>query len=260
MNDDAPESPPEETPRRNWGCALVVGTGLVIGGSLLWWGVEDAKEGARSSACAGTLKMIAGAMQCYHDVYGCFPPAYIADKDGRPMHSWRVLIMPFIENREFTDRYRFDEPWNSPHNRALAHGIPHGMDPNYPIFHCLSDRNSDKWDTSYVMVVGPRTISDGPTSTREEDFTDGISYTIMIVEISDSGIHWMEPRDLKFDEMSFKINDANAIGIRSRHRGGANLVLCDMSVHFLKDSVAPETVKALLTRNGRENVGVFFNF
>jgi hypothetical protein len=250
MSENPPDSPSEGILRRNWGCALVVGTVLVVGGILMWWSVEDAREAARCANCAGTLKIIAGAMLNYHDKYGCFPPAYIADKDGRPMHSWRVLIMPFLENQEFIDRYRFDEPWNSPHNRALADGIPHGMNPNYPIYHCPSDRDSDKWDTSYVMVVGPRTISDGPTSTSREDFTDGISNTIMIVEMSESGIHWMEPRDLKFDEMSFRINDPDRRGIRSKHLGGVNIVLCNMNSRVVHENIDPEVLKGLLTRNG----------
>ena len=166
--------------------------------------------------------------------------------------------MPFLENQEFIDRYRFNEPWDSPHNRALAHGIPHGMNPNYPIYHCPSDRDSDKWDTSYVMVVGPGTISDGPTSRSLDQCPNGPSRTIMIVEMSESGIHWMEPRDLKFDQMSFKINDPGGGGIRSKHRGGAMIVFGDGDQRFIHATEDPELVKDLLAGKRSKRAGEFF--
>ena len=58
-------------------------------------------------------------MQTYRDTYKVFPPAFIADADGKPMHSWRVLLLPYLEQQVFYMRYRFDEPWDSPHNRSL---------------------------------------------------------------------------------------------------------------------------------------------
>ena len=166
------------------------------------------------------------------------------------MHSWRVLLLPFMDGQALYDQYRFDEPWDSPHNLALVKDVPVGENRRFPIFHCPEDSDSDKWDTSYVMVVGPQTLSNGPTSTNA--VPDGTSNTIMIVEMSDSGIHWMEPRDLKFDEMSFKIDDPNVAGIRSGHRNGVNAVFCDASIHWIPKDTDPKIVKGLLTRNGGE--------
>jgi Protein of unknown function (DUF1559) len=60
------------------------------------------------------------AVANYHETYGCFPPAYVADRDGKPIHSWRVLILPFLEQQELYRAYNFDEPWNGPNNRKLA--------------------------------------------------------------------------------------------------------------------------------------------
>ena len=72
------------------------------------------------SDCQGRLRQIALALQCYHDVYKSFPPAYVADETGKPMHSWRVLILPFLEQKALYDQYRFDEPWDGPNNGKLA--------------------------------------------------------------------------------------------------------------------------------------------
>src|SRR5262249_42952585 len=79
---------------------------------------------ARRSQCKNNLKQIGLAMFNYHDAYGCFPPAYIADADGRPMHSWRVLLLPFLDEAARYRKYRFDEPWDGPNNSELATSVP----------------------------------------------------------------------------------------------------------------------------------------
>src|ERR1700690_1532678 len=113
---------------------------IVWGGVVLLFGfclllmlppVTDGRP-ARRTECKNHLKQLALAMHNYHDTYGSFPPAYIPDKNGRPMHSWRVLLLPFLEFGPLYDQYRFDEPWNGPHNRELAK-LP------IALFHCPTD-------------------------------------------------------------------------------------------------------------------------
>jgi hypothetical protein len=82
--------------------------------------------------------------------YGCFPPAFIPDKDGKPQYSWRVLILPFLEQDALYREYRFDEPWNGPHNLVLVNQMP-------AVYCCPSDYPSDS-QTSYAMIVGPHAI------------------------------------------------------------------------------------------------------
>ena len=236
-----------------------IGVPIVVVGVLLWQLAKYGNEVGRRSQCCANLKMIAIAMLTYSDAHGCFPPAYIPDKEGRPMHSWRVLLMPFMGEEHFFESYRLDEPWNSPHNRALAHGVPHGMDPNYPIYHCPSDRDSDKWDTSYVMVVGPRAISDGPTAMRPEERAYDFSRTVVLIEMSDSGIPWMEPRDLRSDEMSFKINSPDGRGIRSRHPTGAMVMFGHANERFLHETEDPRLVEDLIAGRKSQAVADFFN-
>lgn len=69
---------------------------LGLAALLLLPGVGSRPAGPRMS-CGNNLRQIVVALHNYHDVYGSFPPAYIADKSGRPMHSWRVLVLPFME-------------------------------------------------------------------------------------------------------------------------------------------------------------------
>ena len=95
------------------------------------------------------------ALLTYHDTYGSFPPAYIADDQGRPMHSWRVLILPYLEEKSLYDRYDFSEPWDGPDNSQLAAEMP-------KVYRCRSDSCSlSPTDTSYLAVVGDGTIWPG---------------------------------------------------------------------------------------------------
>ncbi len=119
------------------------------------------------------------------------------------------------------------------------------------VYRCPSDRERGPL-TNYVMIVGPRTLSNGPNSVRPAEITDGLSNTIAVVETYGLGIRWFEPRDLRVDEMSFRINDPEYFGIASRHPGGANVGFADVSVRFVPDSTDPRAIEAATTINGGE--------
>jgi prepilin-type processing-associated H-X9-DG protein len=197
--------------------------------------------------CRNNLKQIIIALYDYHDAYGSFPPAYIADKNGRPMHSWRVLILPFLEQKPLYDLYDLNEPWDGPNNRKLA-------DVCVSIFNCPADNEEPSTMTSYLAVVGPNTAWPGSQPTCIMDFTDGTSNTLLLVEVANSGIHWMEPRDLHVLQMAPTVNPAAGQGVSSLHPGGANAAFADGSVRFLPDNTSPEQLRAMLTRSGGESV------
>jgi prepilin-type processing-associated H-X9-DG protein len=229
--------------------------GLVIcGGGALFWAVRSRamfRPPSPAPTCYYNLQRIGLALHSYHDVYRCFPPAYVADQDGQPMHSWRVLILPFLDAQPQYQQYNFDEPWNSPGNLVLLDMMP-------DVYSCPEDWQGDPANTSYVMIVGPDTISDGPTARKITDITDGTAYTIMVVEVANSGIGWIEPSDLKAEDVTFAINDGSAAGIRSEHFEGANVLFGDGSVRMLPDGTDPAWVKAATTVAGGEDVSQGF--
>jgi prepilin-type processing-associated H-X9-DG protein len=229
---------------------------LVCGGILLALlpVVNTPREAARRSQCSNNMKQIALAMLMYENAYQCYPPAFIADKNGKPMHSWRVLILPYMEEKALYHQYRFNEPWDGPHNRTLASQMPR-------VYACPSDVPPDGSTTSYAMPVGPHAISSGPKGRKISEIRDGTSNTIMVVEAADAGINWMEPRDINAEDTEFQINGdgsakptARASEISSRHPNGANVAFCDGSVQFLTSTTDPKTVKAMTTIDGGENV------
>jgi prepilin-type processing-associated H-X9-DG protein len=201
------------------------------------------------SECSNNLKQIALALHNYHNVHGSFPPAYIADKNGRPMHSWRVLILPFLEHGGLYEQYDFNEPWNGPNNRKLA-DIP------IAAFNCPADNKEPSTTTNYLAVVGPDTAWTGSESTSLADFAGDKGTTLLVVEVADSGIHWMEPRDLHVLQMALTINPPAGQGISSHHLGGAIAAFADGHIEYLPETVSPEDLRAMLTWSGGEPIDI----
>jgi type II secretory pathway pseudopilin PulG len=96
--------------------------GILVG--LMLPAVTSAPRGGRRVQCQSNLRQIAIALHLYHEDYGSFPPAYTVDASGRPMHSWRVLILPYLEEAGLYKQYNLEEPWNSPNNLAVANQVP----------------------------------------------------------------------------------------------------------------------------------------
>ena len=183
-------------------------------------------------------------MHEYHQINGCFPPEYLTDRNGQPAGDFGAWCCCNFRMILSTTNAASTSDGTVPTTARFTPGLAIGMSGVYPAYHCPSDADSDRLDTSYVMVVGKGTISAGPNSVRMEDITDGTSHTIGLAEMAESGIPWIEPRDLKFDDMSFKINDFPNKCIRSRHPGIANVMMMDVSVHSLKEDIDPKVLKA----------------
>jgi prepilin-type processing-associated H-X9-DG protein len=212
---------------------------LCVGGvlvALLLPAVQAAREAARRSQCSNQLKQIALAMHNYHDTYNSLPPAYTVNAEGRPMHSWRVLLLPFLEQAALYSRFDLNMPWNAPQNMAAAMEMP-------AVYACPSSSHPpNSRCTSYQVISGEGMMFNGSTPTRFADITE------------DAEVQWNEPVDLD----AATIQNTIARGpnqINSRHPGGAQVALGDGSVRFIASSIGPEILRALMTRNAGEVVG-----
>jgi hypothetical protein len=223
---------------------VAVLTGLGIG---LYKGIQAGREAAIAAASQCPLNQLQLALLNYHEMHGCFPPAHIADEDGTPIHSWRVLILPFVDAQHLYDAYDFDEPWNGPSNSELFDSMP-------AIFHIPSEPPSTSI-TNVVGIVGPGTAFPGPRATRGKEFTDGRDNTILLAEIANSDIIWLEPRDLHVEQMSFTVNHESKPSISCSRRLGPYVVFADwIHTHRVSSSLRPETLKALTTIAGGEKL------
>ncbi|NLS93065.1 MAG: DUF1559 domain-containing protein [Planctomycetaceae bacterium] len=202
---------------------------------------------ARRTQCSNNLKQIAVGLLSYHDAYGSFPPAFIADENAKPVHSWRVLILPFVEQDALYRKYDLSEPWDSPKNRSLASIA-------LPVFCCPADPRGDTTYTSYVLITGEETGWIEGKCPRLDDVVDSPSETIMLAEIANSNIHWMEPRDLTLSQAMRGINATIGVCISSHHPNGANVACADGSVHFLPNTLPASEIRALITIAGGERI------
>lgn len=174
-----------------------------------------------STECSNRLWAIGSAIIRYADDHGHYPPAYVADEHGTPMHSWRVLILPYL-GRTYADvhsDYRFHEPWNSPHNATLAGRVD--------VYQCAAHRrkrSAPPHATPYLAIVGKRAFWPGATPRQPGDIPDGLTRTACVIEATPID-NWMAPEDLSFDGAV-----AYLTGELSEHRIPSNTVLWDASV------------------------------
>jgi len=222
--------------------------------ALAVWGTRTCREWPRaqwSYECGENLRQIAYAILEYEQAHGTLPAAYVADDAGKPIHSWRVLILPFLGEDDLYKIYRFDEPWDGPNNRKLADKMP-------PVYRCPWNRNKLDFSTSYVLITGAHTAFPGSTSRTLKSISDGMSQTIFAVEAPALGFHWMEPRDIDFDELLLKGQDELSSILRTDHYGGqfeaASVAFGDGTTRHLDPRANFERFRALITADGGEPI------
>lgn len=156
------------------------------------------------------------------------------------MHSWRVLLLPFINEKELYGRYNFAEPWNSPENRKLLD--------QRPAIYALHDRDKVSGSvTNYLAVVGQDTAWPTKGSVCLDDITDGVENTILVVENVGSGIHWTEPVDLNFESMSFELASSPKNGISSSYLPAAVLDASGFVRTLHADDISQDHLRAMFT-------------
>lgn len=212
--------------------------------ALLLPAVQQAREAARRSQCKNNLKQIGLALHNYADAYGAFPPAFIADENGKPMHSWRVLILPYLDQAPLYGQYSFSEPWDGPNNSRLLSQMP-------MTYACPSNPTVGT-NTAYMGAFGDHCIFRGRQPVGFKDITDGASNTLLVGETAEAGIPWMKPVDV---DVTLHPSIGDKDGFSSHHTGGAQFLMADGAVHFISQSIAAQTLQALFTRDGNEQVG-----
>jgi hypothetical protein len=220
--------------------SLVMCGGLLA--ALIIPAVQSERLAMQHMRSKNNLKQIMLALHNYHDAQGAFPPAYIADKDGRPKHSWRVLILPYFEEASIYNRYDMSQPWDSPQNLSLANTVPQ-------VYRSPTDeKHAPKGNqTSYLLFVGENTLFDGRGERKIAEVTDGISNTIAICEVNNSGVIWTQPTDLDAAKLDFVIhamNDQRPGQINSDMPGCALMAMFDGSVRAIRSHVTPETLRS----------------
>jgi hypothetical protein len=206
--------------------------------------VAKVREAAARMESANNLKQLTLAIINYADTYnGQMPPAATFDKNGKPLLSWRVLILPFIEHEQLYKEFHLDEPWDSEHNKKLLEKMPKTYAPVGGV------KTKEKYATFYQGFYGKDAAWEGTKGLRfPADFPDGTSNTILLVEAA-KPVPWSKPEDIPFDKGKLWPK------VGGQFKSGFNAALCDGSVRFLTRKLSEETFRAAITRNGAEVLG-----
>jgi Protein of unknown function (DUF1559)/BlaR1 peptidase M56 len=201
--------------------------------SLLEPAVIASREAAMRAQGMNNLKQIGLAMFNYLTVNKHFPPAAIRDKDGKPLLSWRVAILPFIEQQALYNEFHLDEPWDSERNKPLIAKMP-------VVFRDPHEAAAST-NASYFMPTGPGTIGENPKGTAIKNITDGTSHTIMLIEAK-RDIPWTKPEDIEIDS-----DTAKPLPKFGGHmlEGLFIVGLADGSVHGMSAGVDPDVLRSL---------------
>jgi len=221
-------------------------TAVPVAIAMLVPAVRSSQIAARRAQSINNLKQIGLALHNFHSANSHFP-ADIRGKDGKPLLSWRVQLLPFVEQTQLFNDFKRDEPWDSAHNKALLERMPATfVVPNSP---------GEPGMTFYRGFQGTGTIFDTkvPKGVGLESITDGTSNTIAVVEAKEA-VPWTKPdSDLLFDnDPKLERTRALLTEIGGHFAGGFNALFCDGSVRFIRQTVSLQVLRALITRNGGE--------
>ena len=205
---------------------------------------RSVRPAARRTQCKNNLKQIGLALHNYHDTFQAFPPAYTVDENGNPLHSWRTLILPYLDQTALYKKIDLSKPWDDPANEVA-------FKTRIPEYHCPSSpADVSSTHTTYMAVV----TANGcllPTESRlMSEITDDRGKTIMVIEVdTDRAVHWMSPKDA---------NESLVLGIGPKtkhgHSGGCHALFVDGHVRFLSENSSAADRLALMSIAGNEPV------
>ncbi len=214
--------------------------GILAG--LLLPAIQQAREAARRMSCCNNIRQIGLGLLNYESAYKRLPPAYTVDEQGNKLHSWRTLILPFIEQQALYSQIDLSKPWNDPVN-AFA------MEASIPGYACPSTPNAKNM-TTYKVIVDQKCAFPGEVGRLLRDVTDGTSNTVLVFESDmQSAVHWMEPEDASLREY---LNNGKTSGTKTSHFKGFHVLLMDCSVRFIPIEIDAATNEAMATANGGE--------
>ena len=210
MPQDVPELPKQfNTPKPSGGatstakiliiviCAAIGGVLLgaccCIAPALLLPGVQQARVAAERVDTMNKSRIISLALQNYHDTHGKYPPAYLTDDSGNRLHSWRTMLLPYMEMNNIRAEIDMDQPWDATENAPFRNL-------EIPTYQSSRGERVVAGATNFVAVVGPGTVFDPDRINEIASIRDGTVNTAIFIELPSSEIQWMEPQDVSIEE------------------------------------------------------------
>lgn len=172
---------------------MLMGVGVLA--ALLVPAISAAREAAQRQQGMNNLKQIGLAMHNYESAYKKMPALHGINHDGEPTGNWRVAILPFLEQSPLFNRFDFHKPWDAVENQFVADHMPAMY--RSP----QADKDQPRNNTNYFTIVSPKsTMPSGGVYRKFGDIFDGLSNTVVAVELPNHSVPWTEPNDLTVAE------------------------------------------------------------
>lgn len=201
------------------------------------------RDEAYRSSRMNNFKQIGLGMHNHESARGRFP-ASSYDANGKPLLSWRVHILPYMEHAELWKQFKLDEPWDSEHNRQLIDQMPELFsDPDPAVRAAVGDKGR----TTFVVPIGDNLIFGKKEGMKFKELTDGTSNTILTVEVvPERAVVWTKPDD-------WEVDMANPLaGVARKDRGSFTAGWADGHASSMSNDNSPEVMRKLLTPAGGE--------
>lgn len=202
--------------------------------------VMAARNAAQIAQSQNNMKQLMLAMHNYHDVNGHFPAAVVIGPDGKTPHSWRIEVLPYLEQNALYQQYKMDEPWDSDNNKKVLEKMP-------VVFRHPKAANTK--DASYFALTGETTLFSDNKGTNFAQVTDGTSNTIALVE-AQREIPWTKPEDIPYDPAK----PLPKLG--GFEPGIFTAAIADGSVRNLQQNIDEKLLRALITKAGGEPANI----
>jgi hypothetical protein len=218
--------------------------GKVVQGKAEDKAVQEQQNQIDRVSSINNLKLIGLAMHNFASANRALPPAYLAGKDGKPLLSWRVRILPYLDQENLFRQFHLDEPWDSEHNKPLLANMPN-------VYKAPGSKVADQYKANYLTVRGKDTIFSGKSPCTFGAIKDGTSNTVMTVEVSDArAVEWTRPDDFEFNPQD------PSDGLGGLRDNGFLIGVADGSVRFVRLPKSPEILNAWFNKSDRKPVQI----
>ncbi|MEL6104669.1 MAG: DUF1559 domain-containing protein [Planctomycetota bacterium] len=201
------------------------------------------------NASISNLESIAAALNAYAADHGTYPPSVLRDSAGKPLHSWRVLILPYLNEQELYDQFDLSQPWNAEINLQASYAMPSAYE--HP-----ATATGFQNQPGYVLLTGPQTLFPNGKPGSPDTIADDPAQTILVIggkpAVSVNIGSWAEPIDLPFSAMQGMINGTVGVEPGGWLEDGVTMATVDGRGHFVSEEMSPDTFRALVTPSGGE--------
>ena len=224
--------------------------GVIVFSSVMLFGLwptfKGLKERRDAIACMSNLQRIATALNAYAADQGTYPTPVVTDAAGKPLYSWRVLILPYLGEGSLHANFKLNEAWDSPANSQLLAQCPN--------VYTSPGSGSNSAFSNYVLITGAGTVFPTTGPLKPAQISDGLDRTLLVVETDNSMNDWSKPFDIDISKMSSRIGAPGPDTIGGTHAEGAAAVFADGEPAWLSIDLPAPIVDASITPNGSESL------